>query len=237
MKTALVTGGARGLGLAIARKLKKSGYNVVIDYFSSEAAAKSLREEGFFVVRADVSVSSEVDALFDAAEQKFGRVDVLVNNAGIALRQKLLVDVSEEEFDRLFAVDVKGVFLCSKKAVESMLSTGGQIVNICSIWGIEGASCEVVYSSAKGAVFLFTKALAKELSRSDICVQAIAPSLVVTDMNGHLTKTDVEDFLTDRGVDRPLTPEEFAEITFSLINSAKNGAVTVVESADKIYEI
>ena len=237
MPTALITGGTRGIGLAIAQKLKKSGYNVVIDYFSSEAAAEKLRAEGFTCIRADVSVAGEVDALFSAVKEKFGAVDVLVNNAGIALKQKVFLDVTEDEFDRLFAVDVKGVFLCSKRAVADMLVRGGDVMNVCSVFGIEGAACEAVYSAAKGAVALFTRSLAQELSDTDICVQAIAPSLVDTDMNAHLTKTDKNEFLSERGSARMLTPADVADITFDLIKKRKNGAITVIENVDKIYEV
>ena len=238
MPTALITGGAKGIGLAIAKKLKKSGYNVVINYFSSETAAAKLAEEGYFTVRADVSEPSEVDRLFSAVRNKFGRVDLLVNNAGIALKQKLFLDVSEEEFDRLFAVDVKGVFLCTEKAVDDMLAAGrGDIMNISSIWGIEGASCEAVYSAAKASVVAFTRSLAKELSDADICVQAIAPSMVDTDMNAHLSENDKLEFVKSRGENKVLTSDEVAGIVVDLIKKRESGAITVIESAQKTYKV
>ena len=238
MPTALITGGAKGIGRALAEKLKKSGYNVVINYFSSVDAAEKMSENGFFTVRADVTNASAVDGMFDVIHKRFGKVNLLINNAGVALKQKTFLDVTEEEYDHLFAVDMKGVFLCAKKAVSDMLSLGGgDVVNVSSVWGVEGASCEAVYAAAKGAVIAFTKSLSKELDGTDICVQAIAPSLVDTDMNAHLSDKDKADFLAERDVKKMLTPDEVADITVDLIRSRESGRVTVVESKEKIYRV
>ena len=238
MPTALITGGAKGIGRALAEKLKKSGYNVVINYFSSVSAAEKLSENGFFTVRADVTNASAVDGMFDVIHKKFGKVNLLINNAGIALKQKTFLDVTEEEYDYLFAVDMKGVFLCTKKAVSDMLSLGGgDVVNVSSVWGVEGASCEAVYAAAKGAVIAFTKSLAKELDGTDICVQAIAPSMVDTDMNAHLSDKDKEDFLSERKVGKILTPDEVADITYDLVKSRESGRVTAIESKENFYSV
>ncbi|MBR1891461.1 MAG: SDR family NAD(P)-dependent oxidoreductase [Clostridia bacterium] len=236
MKVALVTGGTRGIGEAVAKKLKKSGYTVVINYFSSEDKANELQIEGFFTYRADVGDEGSVKEMFDYVEKRFGGVDVLINNAGIALKQSLLIDVSAEQFDRLFATDVRGVFLCAKAAIRAMLKKGsGDIVNLSSIWGVEGASCEVAYSMAKGAVNAFTKSLAKELEFSDICVQAIAPSMVATDMNAHLTENDVKDFCSERGMEKPLTSEQIAEFVLKTLSFRKNGAIYVLDGKDRSF--
>lgn len=239
MKTALITGGAKGIGLAVAEKLKNAGYNVVISYHSSAEKAKALQDKGFYTVYADVSNASDVKKMFGEIERRFPRLDVLINNAGVALKQKLFLDVSAEEFDDVFNVDVKGVFLCTKEAVGYMLKTGGtgDVISVSSIWGGEGASCEVVYSAAKGAVNIFTRALSKELAETDICVQAIAPALVETDMNAHLSEDDKKAFLNERGLKVPLYPEDVADAVLKLLQTRKNGAVTVIEAKDKIYEI
>ena len=236
MKTALVTGGARGIGAAIAEKLKKSGYNVVINYFSSEESARKMAENGFFAVRADVSDERQVDKMFDEISSRFGGVDVLVNNAASALRQKIILDVTAEEFDRLFAVDVRGVFLCTRRAVEDMLRLGrGDVVNVSSVWGAEGASCEVVYSAAKGAVDAMTRSLAKEYENTDICFQTIAPMFVETDMNAHLSDEDKRDFLLGRGLESPLRPEDVAWLVGKMLEKRENGRMIAIESREKIY--
>ena len=237
MSVAFVTGGAVGIGAAIAEKLKKSGYKVIIGYFSSEKEAKKLEEDGFVAVRIDVTDSDSVSAAFSYIFERFGGVDVLINNAGVALKQKVVSDVTESEFDFVFAVNVKGVFNCSRQAIGQMLGKGrGDIVNVSSVWGCEGASCEAVYSASKGAVNAFTRSLAEELSFSDICVQAIAPSLVMTKMNAHLTENDVREFLSARGSKRALTPEDVADAVIDLLKTRENGAVTVLESVEKRYK-
>lgn len=237
MPTALVTGGTRGIGEAVAKKLKKSGYNVVINYFSSKARAEELEKQGFFTVRADVADDCQVKEMFDAVKKRFGKVDVLINNAGIALKQKTFFDVDEAEFDRVFAVDVKGVFLCSKYAALNMLrSGGGDIINVSSVFGVEGASCEAVYSAAKGAVIAFTKSLAKELEGASVRVQAVAPSMVDTDMNAHLSTKDKASYLADRGQKEMLTAEDVADVVARLLKEPENGSVTVIESRDNAFK-
>ncbi len=230
MKTAFVTGGAKGIGLAIAEKLKSEGYTVVVGYNSSENAATRLKNLGYYIVKIDVSDEKSVDNAFDFIDAKFGGADVLVNNAGIALKQKLLVDVTVKEFDDLFSVDVKGVFLCTKRALFHMIEKGrGDVINISSIWASRAASCEVAYSAAKAAVEMMTRSLAAELENSDICVQAIAPSLVETDMNSHLSEEDKLSFLAENGMKRALTPSDIAEEVSKALKTRVNGAVTVVE--------
>lgn len=228
MKTALVTGASRGIGRAIAEKLKKLGYNTVINFYSSKNEAEALSENGFFCVQADVSDMAQVEKMFAEIHKKLGRVDLLVNNAGIALKQKVFLDVSQEEFDRLFAVDVKGVFNCSKLAVNDMLSVGhGKIINIASIWGDEGAACEACYSAAKGAVIAFTKSLAKELEGS-VEVNAVLPGFVDTDMNAHLTNQDKLDFMRSQGLKSLSTTEDIALAVEKLVLSNDTGKLVKV---------
>ena len=185
MRTALVTGASRGIGAAIARGLAADGYRIAVNYHSREADAKALCRElqqiaglPHILVRADVSDRSQVESMFHT----IGEVDVLVNNAGIA-QQKLFTDLTEADWDRMFDVDVKGVFHCCQLALPHMIhQKSGAIVNISSMWGQVGASCEAAYSATKGAVIALTKALAKELGPSGIRVNCVAPGVILTDM-------------------------------------------------------
>lgn len=189
MKTIIVTGGARGIGEGISREAAKQGYTVIINYNKSKKAAEALTEElkagGFnaFNYKADVSDFNEVKGLAEFVIKKFGRIDVLVNNAGVALR-KLITETTPQEFDYVFNTNIKGVFNCCKAVLPHMISAkSGNIINISSVFGITGASFESVYSASKGAVIAFTKALAKEAGSSNIRVNCIAPGVIDTDMN------------------------------------------------------
>ena len=187
MKTVLVTGGVRGIGLSIAQAFQKKGYRVCVTYSKDEQSAERARGIGLEAYLSDVSSENAVKALFE----KIGGVDVLVNNAGVALF-KQIQDVTAEEFDRLFAVNVKGAFLCVKHAVPFMLSKqSGLIVNISSVWGEIGGSCESVYSASKGALIAFTKALANELGYSGIRVNTVSPGVIDTAMNARLSKDEL----------------------------------------------
>ena len=187
MKTVLVTGGVRGIGLSIAQAFQKKGYRVCVTYSKDEQSAERARAIGLEAYLSDVSSENAVKSLFE----KIGGVDVLVNNAGVALF-KQVQDVTAEEFDRLFAVNVKGAFLGVKYAVPFMLSKqSGLIVNISSVWGEIGGSCESVYSASKGALIAFTKALANELGYSGIRVNTVSPGVIDTAMNARLSKDEL----------------------------------------------
>ncbi len=187
MKTVLVTGGVRGIGLSIAQAFQKKGYRVCVTYSKDEQSAELARSMGLEAYLSDVSDENAVKALFET----IGGVDVLINNAGVALF-KQVQDVTAEEFDRLFAVNVKGAFLCVKYAVPFMLSKqSGLIVNISSVWGEIGGSCESVYSASKGALIAFTKALANELGYSGIRVNTVSPGVIDTAMNARLSKDEL----------------------------------------------
>lgn len=194
--TALVTGGSRGIGKSIAIQLFEQGYNVVINYFRSEACAIELAAElnkrsfgnKAIAICADISSASQVEIMFAEANKHLGTISVLVNNTGIS-QQKLFTDISEFEWDTMFHVNVKGMFLCCQKALPDMIRhKQGKIINISSIWGQVGASCEVHYSASKAAVIGLTKALAKEVGPSHIQVNCIAPGVIQTAMNSHLDK-------------------------------------------------
>ena len=179
MKTVLVTGGTRGIGRAIANAFLQKGYRVVVTYSKDEESADDARRNGLEVYKADVASEREILEVFS----KIKHLDVLVNNAGVAL-VKQIQDVSYEEFLSLMKINVGGVFLCSREATKLMVSQGnGLIVNISSIWGEVGGSCESVYSASKGALISFTKALAKELGFSGVRVNCISPGMIETRMN------------------------------------------------------
>ena len=158
MKTVLITGGVRGIGLAIAKQFQAKGARVCVTYSKDKAAAAQAAACGLEAYRSDVASEADVTALF----AKIGKVDVLVNNAGVCFF-KQIQDVTYKEWQRVFAVNAGGAFLCSREAAKGMISRGkGHIVNISSVWGEVGGSCESVYSASKAALLGFTKALAKE---------------------------------------------------------------------------
>lgn len=188
MKTVLVTGGVRGIGRAIADNFLKKGYRVCVTYSKDEENAANAKAAGLEVYRADVSKEEDVLAVFS----RLKTLDVLVNNAGVSLI-KQIQDTSYEEFQRLFAVNTGGAFLCSREAAKLMLTRGkGLIVNISSVWGEVGGSCESVYSASKAALIGFTKALAKELGYSGVRVNSVSPGMIDTPMNAHFSKTDLK---------------------------------------------
>lgn len=227
MKTVLITGASRGIGRAAAVLFGKNGYNVIVNYRKNAAAAEQvcaeIRDLGGTAEPfcADVSDRSAVDKMADFAQSHFGGADVLVNNAGIA-EQIMFRDITEEKWDRLFAVDVKGVYNCTQALLPHMVHEKyGRIINISSMWGITGASCEVHYSAAKAAVIGFTKALAKELGPSGITVNAVAPGVVDTEMNGLLDNDTMECLKAETPLGRIGSAEDIAR---SILYLASEGA-------------
>lgn len=212
-KTALITGGARGIGSAIAMCLG-SEFNVIIAYKNSEEKAMLVvnQLDSAAAIRADVSSSEQVEQLIKQVNADFGRVDLLVNNAGIA-QQKLFTDITEEDWDRMFNTNVKSMYLLSRAVLPQMISQKyGRIVNISSMWGEVGASCEVHYSASKAAVIGFTKALAKEVGLSGITVNCVSPGVILTDMNSSLSTADMDCLRADTPINRLGTPEDVAQM-------------------------
>ena len=188
-KRALVTGGARGIGAGICRELVRAGWDVTIHYHTSEKAAHALAAEiGGVSICADLRDVEQIRAMFASV----GAVDLLVNNAGVA-EYGLFADLTDSRLREILAVNVEAMFHCTQCVLPHMLQTKqGVILNISSIWGMVGASCEVAYSASKAAVIGFTKALAKELGPSGIRVNCIAPGAVETEMISTLSPEDVE---------------------------------------------
>ena len=217
----LVTGGSRGIGAAIAEKFAAQGNKVIINYRTNDSAAAAVAEKtGAVALKADVSNKADVEAMFEEIHKTVGKVDILVNNAGIEW-DGLITDMSENEWDRVFDINVKGAFLCSKSAIGDMISKKcGRIVNVSSMWGIAGASCEVAYSASKAALIGFTKALAKELAPSGITVNAVAPGCVDTDMMKHYTDEEMQGIINEIPLGRMATPDEIADAVYFLSQNA-----------------
>ncbi|HHW46440.1 MAG TPA: SDR family oxidoreductase [Clostridiales bacterium] len=218
MKTVLITGASRGIGRACAIAFAKCNYNVVINYLNSEAAALKLHRDlanlgcSSIVYKADVSNSFQVNNMFEHVFSQFGHVDVLVNNAGIS-QQCLFTDISEEDFRRMIDVNLVGTFNCCKAVLPSMIKRkSGSIINVSSIWGITGASCEVHYSAAKAGIIGLTKSLAKEVGPSGIRVNCVAPGVIETDMNANLSESDKATLADCTPLLRLGTPEEVAGV-------------------------
>lgn len=224
MKTAIVTGGAKGIGAATVRKLCENGFSVAINYFSSEEKAKALSSElifsGFdaFPVKADVSDPAAVKEMLRAVLERNGRLDALVNNAGIA-KQQLFDTVSDEEWQRMLGCDLTGVFNCCREALPVMLKAKyGRIVNVASMWGQVGASCEAAYSAAKAGAIGLTRALAKEVGPSGITVNCVSPGAIATDMMAHFSEDDVSALCEEIPLGRLGIPEEVAEVIAFLVS-------------------
>ena len=213
MKNVLITGGSRGIGKKCVYEFSNAGYRVFLNYNNSQSDAEQIsKETGAVIIKADISKSDEVKKMDDFIHENYGKIDVLVNNAGIA-QQKLFTDITEADWDRMFDVNIKGMFLVTKAFADDMISKQcGRIINISSMWGITGGSCEVHYSASKAAVIGFTKALAKELGPSKICVNCIAPGVIETEMNSHLSKEDFEILCEETPLERLGKPDEVAKM-------------------------
>ena len=214
-QTILVTGASRGIGAAIAKRFAQNGDRVFAGYRVASEQAMALAEEYPTItpVQADLAVLEEVARLAEAC----GEVDVLINNAGIALPQKCMQEVTPEEYDRLFAVNVRGMFLLTKALIPGMIRRkSGSIVNLSSVWGVDGGSCEVPYSMTKAAVIGFTKSLAKELGPSGIRVNCVAPGVIDTAMNGALSQADRNALAEETPLGRIGTAKEVADAVFFL---------------------
>lgn len=223
MKTALITGASRGIGRAIAVAFAREGYRLMINCSKSEAELLSLKEELIQTCHVDVLTSvgdvsdyAYVSRLFEEANSHFGGVDVLVNNAGIA-HIGLLSDMSIDEWEHIIGTNLTSVFSTCKLAIPYMVhQKAGKIINISSVWGNVGASCEVAYSACKGGINSFTRALAKELAPSNIQVNAIACGVIDTQMNACFNEEERLALVDEIPAGRFGTPEEVAALALQL---------------------
>jgi len=220
--TVLITGGSRGIGAAIARRFAAESMNVVIHYMQSHEAAnetaRSCMRQGANVmtVSADLRSREQLQRMREKLEASGMMPDIVVNNAGIA-HYAMLSDVSEEEWDDVMAVNLKGMFLCTQIFMPHMVNQRfGRIINVSSIWGLSGASCEVLYSTTKGGVNAFTKALAKELAPSGVTVNAVAPGAVDTVMLDNLDADEKEALESEIPAGRFAQPDEIASLVYFL---------------------
>lgn len=225
-KTVLVTGASRGIGRAIALRFASAGYHVFINSSRSEAELQQLKLEieqmpgascSLFV--GDIGDSQFVTYLFEQIHKKCDALDVLINNAGIA-HIGLLTDMTDAEWDRIIQTNLSSVFYCCRSAVPQMVSKkSGKIINISSMWGTVGASCEVAYSATKSAVHGFTRGLAKELAPSNIQVNAIACGCIDTSMNSQLDEEEKRALEEEIPVGRFGSPQEVADFVMNLVES------------------
>ena len=223
-RTVLITGSSRGIGRAIALKLAEGDYNIVVNYSNSKDMADNLSDtiramgKDSIAVQADVSDYNQVKKMFDQVFDRFGKVDILINNVGISV-YGMLQDTSIEEWHKVYATNVNGTFYCTKLAIPKMISQKyGKIINISSIWGLVGASCESLYASTKGAINTFTKSIAKELAPSGITANVVAPGVVLTDMSDQLDEEALEVVREETPLGRHSSPEEIADVVDFLVS-------------------
>lgn len=221
-KTVLITGASKGIGAAMAIMYAEKGYNVVMNYNNSAQSAillqKSLSENGYSVIayKANVKNRIDVDMMVKEAVYRFGSIDILVNNAGIS-NQGLFTDLSEPEWNDIIGVNLTGTFNCCQAVLPYMINQkSGSILNISSMWGEVGASCEVAYSATKAGVIGLTKALAKEVGPSGITVNCIAPGLIDTAMNQNLAIDDVAAMIDNTPLTRMGTTNDIASAALFL---------------------
>lgn len=224
-KVAIVSGGSRGIGASIVETLASSGFDVVLNYRFSANKANDIAFKFSNVVtfQADVSDHAQVKSLVDFTISKFGRIDLLVNNAGIDFINTLS-DTSDSDFDKVLKNNLYSAFYLSKEVSPYMINAkSGLIINISSIWGIVGASCEMAYSVSKAGLDAMTKSLAKELGPSNIRVNSIAPGIIDTDMNSFLSKEELSEIVNDIPLERIGLPSDVADTVLFL---DKNSYIT-----------
>lgn len=220
MKTVFITGASGGIGGASAQLFYQNGYNVAMTYFSNiqnlNKITSDFNKDRILAVKCDVGDKLSVNNAITETLNKFGTIDVLVNNAGIA-QQKPFADISEKDWDNMFKVNVKGMYNCTKAVIDTMINKkSGSIINISSMWGETGASCEVHYSAAKAAIIGFTKALAKEMGLSGIRVNCVTPGVINTQMNKNLTDGDIKELIYETPLNRIGTPYDIANTVLYL---------------------
>lgn len=230
--TVLITGASRGIGAECARTFAKNGYNVAINYFRSEKNALDLKAEindggGVAeIFKADVSDEKQVEEMISAVVKRFGKVNVLVANAGVS-KSGVFSDMTQSDYDKIFDTNVRGVFNVVKGVLPHMYEReSGSIVTISSIWGQTGGSCEVLYSMSKAAIIGMTKALAKEVAPMHIRVNSVSPGAIDTDMLSGLTDEEKEDFIMQTPLNRLGEPKDVADAVLFLADDDKSSFIT-----------
>ncbi|MGL5634462.1 MAG: elongation factor P 5-aminopentanone reductase [Sarcina sp.] len=220
-KVAIITGGTRGIGKGIALEFIKNGASVVLNYNNDDISANETIEEikalggSAIAVKASIATTQGCEKIVKEAKKKFGKIDFLINNAAIS-KVGLFMDANDEMIEEILDINLKGVLKCSRIALDEIIATKGSIVNISSIWGNVGASCEVLYSTTKGAINLFTKSLAKEMAMSGIRVNAVAPGVIETKMNSWMNNEEKLDLENEIAMNRFGTIEEVANVVLFL---------------------
>lgn len=226
MKNVLITGGSRGIGRACVEKFVREGYTVSFIYNNSDSAASELSAlTGARAIKADISAPEQAKVAVADALATMGSIDILINNAGVSLI-KLFTDTTDEDYYNIMNTNLGGTFFVTREAARNMISNHfGRIVNIGSMWGKVGASCEVAYSASKAAVEGFTKALAKELAPSGITVNCIEPGVINTEMNAELDEMDLRELCEETPVGKIGDSKELADFIY-LIATEKSGFLT-----------
>ena len=230
-RVVLITGASRGIGAACAAGFAREGDRIAVNYLNSEAKAEALCGElramgaEAFAIRADVGDRADVVRMFAAVRERFGEVEVLINNAGISL-VKLFTDTTDDDWSRLVSADLSSAFLCCREALPAMIRAhSGCIVNIASMWGEVGASCEAAYSAVKAGIIGMTKALAKEVAPSGIRVNAVSPGVIMTDMMSGFSDDELAALSDEIPLGRFGTPGDVAEAVLFLA-SDRAGYIT-----------
>lgn len=225
MKTVLITGAAKGIGEAITRVLASNEYNIIISYNTSEKEARNLKEElihkGYNVeiYKANLTNKKEIKDLVNFTISKFEDIDILINNAGIS-QIKMFTEITDDDWEDMINTNLSSVFYLTREVIPYMIKKqGGCIINISSIWGMVGGSCEVHYSATKAGIIGMTKALAKEMGLSNIRVNAVAPGIIDTEMNSDLSKEEIKEFEKEIPLKRSGKPEDVAKCVQMLIEN------------------
>lgn len=228
MKVAFITGAGGGIGSATVKKFINQGYFVIGQYNKNKVSIEKLicelKEKGkhdyFFAIQCDFNEKDQIDSMLKSVSKSFKKIDVVVNNAGSGL-YKLITQTSEREWDSLFNVNVKSAYLINNAFLDGMISAkSGKIINVSSIWGKVGASMEVAYSASKSALIGYTKALAKEVAPSGICVNCVCPGVIDTPMNSRFNESEIQDLKDQTPLGRLGKTQEVADLIYYLASES-----------------